>query len=140
MTDPSIVGRYSETASGCWEWQLARDRDGYGFLTTRDADGKRRYHRANRLAYEEFVGPIPEGLVVDHLCRNRACVNPEHLEAITQTLNLQRAGVAMRERKYCSRGHAWTPENTKWEAGGKRRCRACRRLREGAPTLMEEAA
>lgn len=71
--------------SGCWEWQGWRDREGYGYLSY---CGRRM--RAHRLSYEAFVGDIPAGLVIDHLCRNTSCVNPEHLEPVTNRENIKR--------------------------------------------------
>jgi hypothetical protein len=69
----------------CWVWLLYRDRDGYGIVTL---DGKRR--KAHRVNYEAKYGPIPEGLVTDHLCANRSCVNPDHVEPVTNAVNIRR--------------------------------------------------
>ena len=97
---------------------------------------------AHRVTYEEFVGPIPPGLVIDHLCRTPACVNPEHLEAVPQRINILRgdgpdvARNLLRERHKgivtCIRGHAFDAENTYITPDGFRRCRRCHRDRERA--------
>lgn len=76
----------------CWVWTAARHGKGYGMFSV---DRKRKV-RAHRFAYEMMVGPIPEGLDLDHLCRNRACVNPEHLEPVTRSVNLKRGNVGGR--------------------------------------------
>lgn len=79
----------SEVApDGCWNWRLARIR-GYGYIKLA---GKMR--RAARVSYETFIGTIPDGLVIDHLCRNPACVNPLHLEAVTHLVNIRRERMA----------------------------------------------
>lgn len=80
---------------------------------------------AHRMAYELTRGPILEGLVIDHLCRNKACVNPAHLEAVSQRVNVRRG--LLGSRTACINGHEYTPENTFIERNGKRRCRTCQR-------------
>ncbi len=78
-----------DTANGCWIWRGRTDRDGYAEIKLGGRQGKR--HRAHRVSYEEFVGALPADLELDHTCRNRACVRPEHLEPVTGPENLKRA-------------------------------------------------
>ena len=78
--------------SGCWEWTARRDHNGYGrFRIGSLTDGSRQMVFAHRLAYETLIGPIAEGLESDHLCRNRACVWPTHIEPVTRSVNVQRS-------------------------------------------------
>ena len=115
--------------SGCWHWTAAGTGNGYGQIFF---DGKVRM--AHRVSYEVLVSPIPDGLQIDHLCRNRGCCNPTHLEPVTPRENTMRSDSPRlaRERQlsktHCPRGHEYDEENTRIYRG-KRNCRACDRER-----------
>lgn len=102
---------------GCWQWLGATDRHGYGNCKP---DSRIKTKLAHRLAYEWTKGPIPNGMCLDHLCRNRLCVNPDHLEPVTSRENSRRGVDA---RTHCRKGHELTPDNIAPE--GRKRCLAC---------------
>lgn len=118
---------------GCWRWVGATQNNGYGVL----AMPGRRVVLAHRWSYEHFVGSIPRGLEIDHLCRVRVCVNPAHMEAVTHRENGLRGeggkarGAQMRAKTHCVHGHEFTPENTRIKRDGNRACRTCNRERPG---------
>jgi hypothetical protein len=112
--------------TGCWEWQGGHNQYGYGcFALTHEKNAL-----AHRYAYETFVEPIPDGLQIDHLCRNRNCVNPRHMEPVGLRENLVRGERSnqYKGRTHCRAGHEYTPENTRINPHGIRLCRTCHRL------------
>ena len=120
FTDNYIVN--DET--GCWEWQGRLDRWGYGHFSFKGSN------LAHRFSYWVFKHPIPDGLTIDHLCRVKHCVNPDHMEAVTTRENTLRSdGPSARfaRRTHCQNGHEFTPENTRYETPTHRKCRACQR-------------
>lgn len=115
--------------SPCWVWQGTL-KDGYG----RYWENSRAY-RAHRVSYELFRGRIPADKVLDHLCRNRACVNPQHLDLVPQRTNILRGAnhvAAQAQRTHCPAGHAYDAANTYRDSQGRRYCRACQRERQRA--------
>jgi hypothetical protein len=119
-----------DSLSGCWRWlgghAVGRGNSHYGKVGGEDG----RTLRAHRAMYEILVGPIPEGLTLDHLCKNTLCVNPQHLEIVSGSENSRRTRTTC-----CKNGHPWTEENTIYETknsrypGQGRRCRACAKAR-----------
>ena len=132
MPRASLIERLSTKIQvaddGCLEW-TGYLRSGYGIF--RGVGGKNQ--TAHRVVWELFVGPIPEGMDLDHLCRNRACCNPDHLEPVTRLENLRR-GLNGVLKTHCVNGHEYTPENTilrkpvpgsRHRPNGSRECRTC---------------
>jgi hypothetical protein len=130
----TVADRFEANAyclpNGCWYWTGYKTKGGYGTISVRTGITT----TAHRVAYELWRGPIPEGLQIDHLCRNRWCVNQQHLEPVTAFENSLRGETftSVNVRKtHCDKGHAFSVENTYWE-GDKRRCRACNKAKNAA--------
>lgn len=121
--------KHVDRSGDCWQWTGTKYINGYGKISS----GPQQEY-AHRWSYEHYVGPIPDGYVIDHLCRNRSCVNPQHMEPVTDEENKQRGlGYALRNgmRTTCINGHEYTPENTYTPPNGKAiRCRECSRIRD----------
>lgn len=125
--------KWVEDESGCWLWTASITKSGYGVFTHHAGLGKRGYgkqQRAHRLAWELYRGPFPEGLQVDHLCRVRHCVNPDHLEPVTARENQLRSNSVsghFAKQTHCVNGHEFTDANTYRHGPDKRwrMCRAC---------------
>lgn len=115
--------------NGCWVWTGCCDKNGYGKIR---GPGGKRVEYVHRAVYEDVVGPIPEGLELDHLCRNRSCINPDHLEPVTRLENMRRAGPTgvsrvNADKTECIRGHPLSGANLYVTPDGRRQCRICRR-------------
>lgn len=124
MATDKFWGRVIATGV-CWYWSGHLKRDGYGLAY----DGIKT-RQAHRMAYELLIGPIPDGLVLDHLCRVKRCVNPDHLEPVTNAENIRRGQLAMGRgvgATHCPQGHAYDDENTYTDRNGYRYCRTCQR-------------
>jgi hypothetical protein len=135
--DPKFLARFFSKVRikhGCWEWIGAKNQTSYGLIEIHP-----KTCQAHRISYELVKGPIPEGLQLDHLCRNPSCVNPSHLEAVTCMENIRR-GMSGRHhssrhrqpKTHCLRGHEFTPENTYISPTGQKQCIICRRARDVA--------
>ncbi len=127
--EPAIERFYRKVEkmpNGCWQWTGKPTKAGYGNFSIQN----RRVY-AHRFAYETFIGPIPKGKELDHLCRNTLCVNPAHLEPVLHTLNVRRgdAPIVNRERHlaltHCAKGHLFNEENTFTDKHGFRHCGIC---------------
>jgi len=127
-----IAEKFEVDENGCWLYTGGTNTTGYGRFWYNNATVY-----PHRLVYELTVGPIPEGLQIDHTCHtvecrevpcpHRRCINPDHLKPATCKANLNRGRNALREKTHCPAGHEYTAENTYTQLTGGRRCRACQR-------------
>ena len=132
--DPRLPERFWDKVrvrdDGCWQWTSATTHDGYGqFRVGSRKDDTEKVVYAHRWSYEKLIGPIPTPLSLDHLCRNRACVNIVHLEAVTIRENILRGnGLAARQarRTHCPYGHPYSGDNLYLKRNGARQCIECR--------------
>jgi hypothetical protein len=120
----SYVESYSDSVK-CWQWAGGYFKKGYGVFNI--ASGA---FPAHRISYTALIGIIPQGLTLDHLCRNRGCVNPFHLEPVTAIENTKRgnSGINMRSKTHCKRGHEFNSENMKIGSRGARCCIICLKM------------
>lgn len=130
ITEPDVFWARVTKSDDCWEWTGARTSAGYGHFRITGGG----YEYAHRFAYLISTGPIPEGLVLDHLCRNPPCVRPDHLEAVTHAENVRRG---LRPywaiRTECVHGHDITnPANVYTAPAGDNRCRVCAKITQAA--------
>ena len=144
-TIQNFIAKVSVSPSGCWDWNGARIASGYGkfSIRRRTSTGKRTPSFAHRVSHMIFVGPIPEGLTIDHLCKNKGCVNPAHLEAVTHLVNLTRSSNRVGQWSYtthCNHGHERTPENTYTSPAGHKNCRECMRESDRKKSARRKAA
>lgn len=134
--DSIDVSRFWEKVSktdNCWNWTGQKSEKGYGLFSV-----QRKRKRAHQIAYLLSVGPIPDGLQLDHLCRNKSCVNPEHLEPVTSRENTMRGikyrvytqGKPRKRKEFCKYGHPMSGDNLYIRPNGQNSCKTC--LREAA--------
>ena len=120
----------------CWLWTGGTTGDGYGRFNLRGG-ASHKNSGAHRFAYEALRGPIPAEVVIDHLCRNRLCINPSHMELVTTQENVRRgrAGQHQARKTHCPQGHPYDLMNTRFH-NGSRFCRQCKLLRKVGISLL----
>lgn len=123
-SDAERFRSFVEITADCWIWLGGRTPKGYGVFAL-----KGKSVGAHQWAYRNLRGPIPDGLELDHLCRNTSCVNPAHLEIVTHGENLRRGTQYHRSLTACKRGHPFNERNTYCRPDGARQCRICHNAR-----------
>lgn len=126
-----LLNRIAISDTGCWLWVGYLDKYGYGSLgVPRCIAGKVKNVRAHRLSYELFKGPLLQGKYIDHLCKQRACINPDHLELVTPGENVMRSTKTFQAinaaKTHCKNGHPLSGQNLYLMRLGHRSCRTCR--------------
>jgi len=142
--EEELLEQAKKRDDACWLWKAARHPGGYGAIAVK---GSRRIALAHRYIYELLVGPIPNGMQLDHLCRQRGCVNPAHLRVVTSKENSNapgsKCGSHFRLKTHCPKGHPYDSGNTYIGRAGARVCRACKSekaKRDWARKRQERAA
>ena len=124
--------------SNCWIWNLFKDRDGYGLMTINGST-----YRAHRASYSVFREQPGANLVIDHICRNRSCVNPEHLRLVTTKVNVTENSLSIQAhnsaKTHCKNGHEFTEKNTIIANDNSRQCRTCVNARQRKISSTPEA-
>lgn len=137
---PPRVASKIDASGECWLWTGGLNRNGYGRTTHPDTQ---RTVAAHRLVYEVLIGPIPAGMQLDHLCRVRRCVNPHHVEPVTQRVNLLRGEtIAARAAatEACPAGHPYAGRNLYIAPSGDRRCRECHKIAQATRRAADPEA
>jgi len=110
-----------ETTNSCWNWKGCLNNAGYGMFRV---NGKN--YSPHRFSFETFIHKIPENMIIDHLCKNRSCVNPAHLDFVTNQENIRRGKNYQSKQTHCKRGHEFNAINSRLSIDGKRVCKICR--------------
>lgn len=116
------ISEPDDAHNDCWIWKGSRTGSGYGQIWV-----NRRMRTAHRVSHELFIGPIPDGCAVDHLCRNRLCVRPDHLQALDHYTNWSQWNLS---KTHCRNGHLYSGDNLRFKPSGERRCRICHNAQE----------
>lgn len=128
-----LMRRTEVDDDGCWQWMGGTFGTGYGQIGIGSrTDNSTRQVSVHRVIYEHYFGKIPNGLTIDHLCRNKLCVNPHHLEPVTLKENVLRgeSSPAQNARKtHCIHGHRFNEKNTYIGSSGQRQCKSCGNIR-----------